>query len=414
MIALITAMAVSGIACSDGKKDSANSKDGTNSTDSTNSADSTSPSDSADGSEKETGTDDGTADDLKAADVSYDVEKCVELGDYSALKVSLANVYEVTKEQIEDYAQSMAEYYAPAYKDTDKKTVENGDIVNIDYVGKKDGVAFDHGSDTDYNLEIGSNSFIDGFEEGLVGKKVGETVDLNLTFPENYQSAELAGAKVVFTVTINKIVERDEDAKVKLTDEFVKSNFNYETVADYKEKVKEYLELTNESAKSEDTKRAVKEKLLEVCKVTVPEDLIEAKVSEYAQQFASQNCSDGQTLDAYLKEKYNGMTEKEFREQAKTGLMETLKSDLILEAVAKKEGLTLDEDAFQQYLTEQMTANGFEKSDDYFATKGVDSAAGKENERKTFLNNQALDYIVKNADIKYGTASAEDTAAEAE
>ena len=144
----------------------------------------------------------------KADQVSYDIKKSVTLGDYIGLKVSLPNEYKVTKEQVEDYALSMAQYNAqPVYKDTNKKTVEEGDIVNIDYEGKKDGEAFEGGTASGYHLEIGSDNFIDGFEDGLIGAKVGQTLDLNLTFPENYPSTDLAGAAVVFTVKVNKIVK---------------------------------------------------------------------------------------------------------------------------------------------------------------------------------------------------------------
>ena len=124
----------------------------------------------------------------KAGKIQYDAKDCVTLGDYSALQISVKNTYEVTQEQIDDYARRMAEFYAqPVYKDTDKKVVENGDTVNIDYEGRQDGVAFEGGTAKGAYLTIGSGRFIDGFEEGLTGKKVGETVDLNLTFPDPYE-----------------------------------------------------------------------------------------------------------------------------------------------------------------------------------------------------------------------------------
>ena len=205
------------------------------------------------------------------------MNECVKLGDYSALKVSLPNSYKVTKKQIEDYANNMAQYYAqPVYKDTKKKKVEEGDTVNIDYVGKRDGEAFDGGTASGYNLTIGSHSFIDGFEEGLVGKKVGETVDLDLTFPEDYQNQEMAGVDVVFTVTINKIVEVDETAEFELNDEFVKQYFQFDTVEDYMKEVKSYLKTTNESNKTMDTRQAVIDQLQEICEVNLPQELLDA------------------------------------------------------------------------------------------------------------------------------------------
>lgn len=342
-----------------------------------------------------------------AADgISYDIDQCVKLGDYQAIHVSLSDTYEVTDEQVEDYAMSMAEYYAgPSYKDTDKQTVESGDIVNIDYVGKKDGVAFDGGTASGYNLTIGSGSFIDGFEDGLIGKNVGETVDLNLTFPENYQSEDLAGADVVFTVTINKIVVEDEDAKVELTDEFVAANFGYDTVAEYKENVKKYLETSNETSKKTDSRQAVIDKLQETCEVTLPDGLLDARVDDYVTQFTNKNCADT-TLADYLSDTYN-MTEEDFRGEVTAEMQENLTTELILEAVAKKEGIELVEDDFQAYVKEQMSANSYQTAEDFYSANGVDAASGEKYERKVFVCNQALDKIMESASIEYGVEEKE-------
>ena len=123
---------------------------------------------------------------------SYDVEKYVTLGDYDGMEVEVAGDFEVSDEDVVDYINGMLSYY-PSYEDTDKQTVEDGDCVNIDYEGKKDGVAFDGGTAQGYVLEIGSGTFIDGFEDGVIGMKTGETKDLNLKFPDSYQSTDLAG-----------------------------------------------------------------------------------------------------------------------------------------------------------------------------------------------------------------------------
>ena len=175
---------------------------------------------------------------------SYDVEKYVTLGDYDGMEVEVAGDFDVSDDEVVDYINGMLTYY-PSYEDTDKQTVEEGDCVNIDYEGKKDGVAFDGGTAQGYVLEIGSGTFIEGFEEGLIGVNVGDTVDLNLTFPENYQSADLAGADVVFTVTVNKIVKKVEASYDQLTDEYVASNLNYESVDALYNETKSYLESSN-------------------------------------------------------------------------------------------------------------------------------------------------------------------------
>lgn len=346
---------------------------------------------------------DGKQSAAEADKVDYQAEECVKLGDYLAMEISLPNDYKVTEEQIEDYANNMAQYSAqPSYKDTNKKKVEEGDIVNIDYEGKKDGVAFDGGTDTGFHLEIGSNTFIDGFEEGLIGKKVGQTVDLDLTFPENYQSAELAGQAVVFTVKINKIVKEDPDAKFELTDEYVKKNFNVDTVDDYKKQVKDYLEELNKNNKTTDTRQAVINKLQEVCEVNLPNELLEARTSDYVVQFTNNNCTDGTTLADYLSKNYNGMTEEDFRENITNEMRTSLTTELILEAIAKKEGIELDEDAFADYVKQQMEVYAYEKAEDFYKANGVDAAAGEAYERRVFVCNRALDKVVENAKVAYG------------
>lgn len=390
MILLAAVMTVSAGACGKEKQESGNADTQTDENDGKD-ADA-----DADGGE-------GTA---KADKVSYEADQCVTLGDYSALEISLPNEYKVTKAQIDDYALSMAQYNAsPTYIDTKKKTVEDGDIVNIDYEGKKDGVAFPNGSDQGYHLTIGSHNFIDGFEEGLIGKKVGETVDLNLTFPENYPSEDIAGADVVFTVKINKIVKEDPDAEFELNDEFVQKNYNYETVDEFKDKVKEYLEESNKSSKEADTRQAVINKLQEICEVNVPDELLDARTSDYIVQFTNNNCTDDTTLTDYLSSNYNGMTEEEFRSNITTEMQTNLKTELILEAIAQKEGIQLEEEAFQDYVQQQLEVYAYESAEDFYKANGVDAKSGEAYERKVFVCNLALDQVVDSAKITYGAAA---------
>lgn len=378
---LVAVLAVSAAACGDGAKKE------------NNAADTQADKDSEGGTKS------------AAATIEYKVQDCVKLGDYSSLSVSLANSYEVTKEQIEDYANNMAQYNAkPVYKDTDKKKIEDGDTVNIDYEGKKDGVAFENGSDKGYNLTIGSNSFIDGFEEGLVGKKVGQTVDLDLTFPENYPAEDLAGEAVVFTVKINKIVVEDKDAKFELNDKFVQENFNCETVKEYKQKVKEYLVTTNNSNKETDTRQAVINKLLEVSEVTLPDGLLDARVEDYITQFTAKNCSDGTSLADFLSANFNGMTEEDFHTDITNEMQGTLNTELLLEAIADKEGIELDEDGYKEYVDRQMQANSYANEEEFYKANGVDAASGEEYERKVYVCNKALDLVIDKAKIEYGVA----------
>lgn len=346
----------------------------------------------------------------KADKVSYDIKECVKLGDYNGLKILLPNDYKVTKEQVDDYALSMAKYNAqPSYKDTDKKKVEEGDTVNIDYEGKKDGVAFQGGTASGYNLRIGSHSFIDGFEEGLTGKKVGQTVDLNLTFPKDYPSGELAGADVVFTVKINKIVEEDTDAEFELNDAYVQQNYDCKSVEEYKKKVKEYLETNSVSNKEKDTRQEVINQLQEVCEVTIPDELLKARVEDSIVIFTNRNCSDGTSLKDFLKENYNGMTEEDFRSDITNEVQTNLKTELILEAIAQQEGVSLEEKAFQEYVKQQMDVNSYATEQEFYKANGVDEKSGEAYERKVFVCNRALDLVIEKSDIREGVMTDETT-----
>ena len=169
-----------------------------------------------------------------------DVESNVTLGEYLGVEV-VNNVTAVSDEEVDAYIEYMMSMYSNKEEITDRDVVENGDIANIDYEGKKDGAAFEGGTAAGYDLVIGSGSFIPGFEEGLVGVKKGETVDLELTFPENYGTEDLAGAEVVFTVTVNGIYQ---EVATEFNDEFVAGMGieNVSTAEEYRAYMKSMME----------------------------------------------------------------------------------------------------------------------------------------------------------------------------
>lgn len=333
---------------------------------------------------------------------AYDIEECVTLGKYEALDVSLENTYEVTSKQVNDTALRTAKEYAdPVYKDTDKTKVKQGDTVYIDYKGEKDGAEFKGGTAQGQYLTIGSHAFIDGFEDGLIGKKVGQTVKLDLTFPQSYQNEDLAGADVVFTVTIHKIVEEDTSVKFELTDQFAKEKLECDSVKAYKKKVREYLEYQNENSKALQTREAVIKKLNEVCTVTVPDSLLEQRVDDYIKQYEMFNCKDV-SLEEYLDKNMNGKTVDEFRKESTENIKNSLQTELILEAITKKEGMELDEDSFKDYVKQQMTAMNLQTEEDLYHNYSSDAKAGEQHMRKIYLCNQALAQVIDNAKVSYG------------
>lgn len=330
---------------------------------------------------------------------TYDVEKYVTLCDYKGMEVVVEGDFSVTDDSVEDYINDMLAYY-PSYEDTDKQTVEEGDFVNIDYEGKKDGVAFDGGTAEGYVLEIGSNSFIDGFEDGLIGTNVGDTVDLDLTFPENYQSAELAGAAVVFTVKVNKIVTKQEQDAKSLTDEFVSANMNYDSVDALWDETEKYLETSNEQKQNVAKRTAVLDTLIANSKVAVPDGLLEQKVDQYIQQFRTQNCTEDVTLEDYLQSNYN-MTEASFNETITNEMKENLDDELVLEALVKAEGMTLDEEGFAAYIADAMQSGSYESEDELYADYDSDYEDGRSYLEHRYLLTEILTKIADQCQITY-------------
>ena len=333
---------------------------------------------------------------------TYDVAKYVTLPAYKNMDVTVSGTYEVTEDDVRDYVNNMCSYY-PEYEDTDKTVVENGDCVDIDYEGKKDGVAFDGGTAQGYVLEIGSGTFIDGFEDGLIGVKVGETVDLNLTFPENYQSEDLAGADVVFTVTVNKIKTKKEINYDTMTDEYVKSNLKSDSVEAFKGEVENYLKSQNESKKTTAQRQAVLEQLVAGAKIAVPDGLLEQKVDQYLQQIENQNCSDGTSIDDYLTKNYQ-MTKDEFTSEMTKQMETTLEQELVLEAIAKDMKLELNEEGYQAFLESAVSSGQYERAEEY--TKAYDSEyeSGDSFLRNRFLLTQALTEVADQCNFTYQEA----------
>lgn len=338
---------------------------------------------------------------------SYDVEKYVTLGDYEGMEVEVAGDFEVSDEDVVDYINSMLSY-RPSYEDTDKQTVETGDCVNIDYEGKKDGVAFDGGTAQGYVLEIGSHSFIDGFEDGLIGVNVGDTVDLNLTFPEDYQSEDLAGADVVFTVTVNKIVKKIDITYDELTDEYVASNFSYQTIDELYNDTKSYMEDDNEQNRVVAERSAVLDKLIEGSKVAIPDGLLDMKVDQYIQQFTKQNCKDGETLSDYVSSNYN-MSEADFNSSITKEMEENLDDEMVLEALVKAEGETLDEKGYADYIASAMQNGGYETEDDLYAAYDSDYEDGRSYLEHRYLLTNALTNLLDKCKITYTGDNAGET-----
>ncbi|MDD3414399.1 MAG: trigger factor [Lachnospiraceae bacterium] len=330
---------------------------------------------------------------------SINPDKYVTLGDYKGLTVSLDSV-EVTEEEIQDKIDTALKNNAEKKEITDRP-IQKGDIVNIDYVGTKDGKAFEGGTSAEggYELTIGSNSFIEGFEEGLIGSKIGDTVELPLTFPEDYHSEDLKGQDVVFTVSVNSI---SEETVPQLSDEVAaKIDKECKTVAEYKEKVKQDLI----SSKKQSAQSSLNTKIFELAcsNATVkntPEWLVENKIVSYresAELFAKNyNMEFADFLSAM------GQTEEQFTETSKTYAATAADQALITYAIAKAEKLTLTDEELQDAITLYTTNGGYETEEKFKEETDMESF------EEYLVKNKVLEMLVENAKLQDADGNAVD------
>lgn len=312
-----------------------------------------------------------------------DVDKIVELGEYKGIKVN-KEVNEVADEAVTAEVNNALEQY-PEEVGEDEVVVE-GDIVNIDFVGKIDGEEFEGGSGEGQELQIGSGSYITGFEDGLVGAKKGQTLELDLTFPEDY-SEDLGGKAVVFTVTINAIKRPLEEP----TDEWVAANTEYENVEKFKEGLRSELEKSNEESAQEEVKWTAWQQVVENSKVTeYPENVLQYGKDTYKSQMESQAGQFGMTLEELLEAQE--MSEEDFEKGAEEYAKDVAKQMLIANAIVKKEGFQYS-DKECQTVVEEFTASTQLSEEELF------EQYGENNIKQNALTQKVLNFIVDNAEI---------------
>ena len=260
----------------------------------------------------------------------------VTLGEYKGLKVA-KDAVEVKDEQVEEQVKNILNHHAKMVDAEEGATVANDDFITLDFKGEVDGVAFAGGEGKDYPLQIGSHSFIDTFEDQLVGLKVGEEKDVNVTFPEEYHAKDLAGKAAVFHCKINSIKHKEMP---QLTDEFVKASTSYESIEDMKAKLRENIE--KNAQREADTKRRneILKQATDNITVDIPEVMVENRVSNMIQELSVNLENQGMNLDAYLK--YANMDMAKLREQYKESAAIAVKTDLMLDAVAKAEDIKVE------------------------------------------------------------------------
>ena len=280
----------------------------------------------------------------------------VTLGDYKGIEVEKADLT-VTEEELNEEFDKVRNQQARTITVEDR-AVQDGDIAVIDFEGFMDGVAFEGGQGKDFPLTIGSHSFIDNFEEQLIGKNVNEEVEVNVTFPEQYQAEELAGKPAMFKVTIKEIKCKELP---ELDDELAQDISDFETFEEYKADVEKKIAERKEEAAKTAKEDQVIQKIIENATMEIPEPMIEEQCREMAQDFSRRIQSQGLTLEQYFQ--FTGMDASRFLEQMKPQALKRIQSRLVLEAVVKAENIEASEEDMDKAIEEMATAYGMKAED---------------------------------------------------
>lgn len=346
----------------------------------------------------------------RSAQMELDLEKQIgKLSDYNGIAVTITGNYDVTDENVETTLLQLLNYMGAGTTEvTDRDVVEDGDYVMIDYTGYKDDVAFEGGTATDVMMDPVKNvvattqtPYIDGFCKDLIGAKVGDVLRTDVTFPENYNNADLAGAPAVFEITV-KGIYRPVTLEM-LTDEMVEETFS-ENGIKTKDGLIEYVRtmLTNQmtSYRTQASVSAVQSYVLEHSEVEIPEEYMQARLDELEYSTAVDNCSEGQTLEEFLEA--NGTTLETERENWRNSLQQQIKVELLFGRIADLENIEVDEEEFQQFINYiiQSDNGGFTTADEVYEYYGIGSREdGEKALKQLYRVNQAVSFVVDHANV---------------
>ncbi len=306
----------------------------------------------------------------------------IKLGDYKNLKVKKTEA-KVTDKDIDEIIQNIQKAYSE--KKTEKKKAALGDEVIIDFVGKKDGEAFNGGSAKDYHLELGSHSFIPGFEEGIVGHESGDKFDLPLTFPKDYHEKTLAGKKTVFEVLLKQV---NVINLPKLDDDFAKKCGPFKNIDELRKDISKNLKAQNDHRTNEKFKDDLVDALVKTSKVSAPEILIEDQLRMIRADVARNASASGEKLEDYLKA--NNLTEDEWEKQAREVAEKRVKASLILQILAKHAKIEVSDDEATAKIAELRDV--YKKSPE--ALKNLKDPRVKMDIRNRMIIEKTLDFLV--------------------
>ena len=312
----------------------------------------------------------------------------VTLGTYKGVEVDKIEI-SVTDEEVEADLKQQQENNSRVV--TVERPVADGDIAVIDYEGFVDGVAFDGGKGEDYSLTIGSHSFIDNFEEQLIGKNAGEECEVNVTFPEEYHAKELAGKPVVFKVTVKEVKEKQLP---ELNDEFAGEVSEFETLDAYKEDIRKKLTEKKEAEAKNEKEDAVITAVIENAQMEIPEAMVETQQRQIVDEFAQRLQMQGLSMEQYFQ--FTGLSYQHMLEQVKPQAERKIKSRLVLEAVVAAENIVATEEDYEEEI--KRMAEGYRMEADKI--KELMGEQGKKQIMEDLAVRKAAEFVVNEAKEK--------------
>ena len=312
----------------------------------------------------------------------------VTLGEYKGIEVEKASA-EVTDEDIEAELKKVQEQNSRLITVEDR-AVEDGDQTVIDFEGSVDGTPFEGGKGEDYPLTIGSHSFIDTFEEQLIGKNIGEECEVNVTFPEEYHAMELEGPPAVFKVTVKEIKRKELP---ELNDEFAGEVSEFETLEEYKNDVKSKLSLKKQKDAATENENHVVDKVVENAQMDIPEPMIDSQVNNMVNDYARRMQSQGLSLEQYMQ--FTGMTIETLKEQMKPQAVKRIQTRLVLEAIVKAENITVSDEAVEKEIADMAESYKMEVAQikEYMGENGIEQM------KEDLAVQEAVDFLVAEAKL---------------
>lgn len=313
----------------------------------------------------------------------------VKLGEYKGIEVEKID-YTVSDADVDADIESVRQRNARMIS-VDDRAVENGDIAVIDFEGFVDDVAFDGGKGENYELEIGSNTFIPGFEEQIIGANIDDLVDVNVTFPEEYHAEELKGKPAVFKVKVNEIKVRELP---ELDDDFASEVSEFDTLADYKADVCTKLEEKAKEKAETEIKNAVIEKAIENAEFDLPDAMVDGQIDNMINDMAQRLSYQGMSLDMYMQ--YTGQTMEQMREVYREQAKKDVSASLVIDAVRKAEGIEVSPEEVEMNLVDMAKKYNMELD----KLKELISEPELENIKSDMALNKTVEMMANNATVK--------------